>query len=167
MSVNSSSSIDSQKKDSYTQILYLRKNINKKRDLDLKSEEKENDKAKVDISFKIFGMSYFNVKDKKYVFFGGGKIILKLSESNGEYISLSLYDSCLQLRFQGFISIKFSSLSLDLNKDNCVLINKIIGFVYYTALNGEPKSNKLMTNIRIYFENENDKNDFIDSFIHI
>ena len=167
MSVNSSSSIDSQKKDSYTQILYLRKNINKKRDLDLKSEEKENDKAKVDISFKISGMSYFNVKDKKYVFFGGGKIILKLSESNGEYISLSLYDSCLQLRFQGFISIKFSSLSLDLNKDNCVLINKIIGFVYYTALNGEPKSNKSMTNIRIYFENENDKNDFIDSFIHI
>ena len=166
MSLNSNSSNDFQEKDSYTQILYLNKNINKKKDLDLKSEEKS-DEIKDDIPFKILGLSYFNVKDKKYVFFGGGKIILKLSESNGEYINLSLYDSCLQLRFQGFISIKFSSLSLDINKDNCVLINKIIGLVYYTDHNGEPKSNKLMTNIRIYFENENDKNDFIDSFIHI
>ena len=166
MSLISNSSNDFQEKDSYTQILYLNKNINKKKDLDLKSEEKS-DEVKDDIPFKILGLSYFNVKDKKYVFFGGGKIILKLSESNGEYINLSLYDSCLQLRFQGFISIKYSSLSLDINKDNCVLINKIIGFVYYTDLNGEPKSNKLMTNIRIYFENENDKNDFIDSFIHI
>jgi hypothetical protein len=166
MSLNSNSSNDFQEKDSYTQILYLNKNINKKKDLDLKSEEK-NDEVKDDIPFKILGLSYFNVKDKKYVFFGGGKIILKLSESNGEYINLSLYDSCLQLRFQGFISIKYSSLSLDINKDNCVLINKLIGFVYYTDHNGEQKSNKLMTNIRIYFENENDKNDFIDSFIHI
>ena len=166
MSLISNSSNDFQEKDSYTQILYLNKNINNKKDLDLKSEEKS-DEVKDDIPFKILGLSYFNVKDKKYVFFGGGKIILKLSESNGEYINLSLYDSCLQLRFQGFISIKYSSLSLDINKDNCVLINKIIGFVYYTDLNGEPKSNKLMTNIRIYFENENDKNDFIDSFIHI
>ena len=166
MSLNSNSSNDFQEKESYTQILYLNKNINKKKDLDLKSEEKS-DEVKIDIPFKILGMSYFNVKDKKYVFFGGGKIIIKLSESNGEYINLSLYDSCLQLRFQGFISIKFSSLSLDINKDNCVLINKIIGLVYYTDHNGEQKSNKLMTNIRIYFENENDKNDFIDSFIHI
>ena len=166
MRVNSNSSNDFQEKESYTQILYLNKNINKKKDLDLKSEEKS-DEVKDDIPFKILGLSYFNVKDKKYVFFGGGKIILKLSESNGEYINLSLYDSCLQLRFQGFISIKYSSLSLDINKDNCVLINKLIGFVYYTDHNGEQKSNKLMTNIRIYFENENDKNDFIDSFIHI
>ena len=167
MSVKSNSSKDFEKKESYTQIIYLNKNIIKGKKFDLKSEKRENGKVKSDISYKIFGMSYFNVKNKKYVFFGGGKIILKMSESNDEYINLSLYDSCLQLRFQGFISIKFSSLSLDINKDHCVLINKIIGLVYYIDQNGEPKSNKLMTNIRIYFENENDKNDFIDSFIHI
>mgnify|MGYP006873051208 CR=1 FL=1 len=167
MNVNSNSSKDFQKKESHTQIIYLNKNINKEKNLKLKNYEKENDEVKADISYKIFGMSYFNVKNRKYVFFGGGKIILKLSESNDEYINLSLYDSYLQLRFQGFISIKLSSLSLDINRENCVLINKIIGLVYYLDNNGESKSNKLMTNIRIYFQNENDKNDFIDSLIHI
>ena len=154
-------------KELYTQTLYLNSNDRIKKEIYKKKIILKNEINKYDISYKINKLSYFDVHKKRYIFFGCGKITLKLSESNNDYINIIFYDSCLQLRLQGFISIKFSSLSLDINKINCVLINKIIVFLYHMDNSGESKYEKIMTNIHIYFSNEEDKNKFIDSFIHI
>ena len=146
-----------------TQIINLHKN-NKI----IKRINKDNDKSNDEInipSFKVNKMSYFDVKNRNYKTFGFGKI--KISKNDNDYINILFHDSSLQLRFQGLISIKLSSLSLDNNKKNCMLIKKIIGFMYYTDDLDEAKADKILTDIHLYFRNENDIDNFIDNLIHI
>ena len=146
-----------------TQIINLHKN-NKI----IKRINKDNDKSNDEInipSFKVNKMSYFDVKNRNYKTFGFGKI--KISKYDNDYINILFHDSSLQLRFQGLISIKLSSLSLDNNKKNCIIIKKIIGFMYYTDDLDEAKADKILTDIHLYFQNENDIDNFIDNLIHI
>ena len=110
-------------------------------------------------------MSYFDVKNKNFKAFGFGKI--KISKHDNNYINILFHDSSLQLKFQGLISIKLSSLSLDNNKKNCIIIKKIIGFMYYTDDLDAAKADKILTDIHLYFQNENDIDNFIDNLICI
>ena len=157
-------------KEIFTQIIHLKKNYkNPLQDNDKNKEIKKEIIKKLhkeDISYKISKLTYFDVKKKKYISFGYGKIILKLSDSNEENINIIFYDSSSQLKFQGFLSIKFSSLSLDINNKNCILINKILAYIYLLNNFGEVSSDKILTNINLYFLYEEDKNNFIDSLIH-
>ena len=119
-----------------------------------------------EISFQVNKMSYFEVKSRKYKYFGFGKI--KLSKNNNDdYINIIFHDSSLQLRFQGLISIKLSSLSIDNTKMNCIIIKKIIGIIYNINDIGETYNEKLITDIHLYFRNGDDPDNFINSVLHI
>ncbi len=151
----------------YTQIIHLNKN----KDLNCKTIENlyENDESLDEtnnaIIFKINKMSYFDVKNRNFKKFGFGKI--KLTRKDSNYINIIFHDSSLQLRFQGLISIKLSSLILDTNKTNCVIIKKIIGFIYHINDIGETNTENIITDIHLYFKTEDDIDTFINSILHI
>ena len=99
------------------QIIYLDKNIGK--NIELKNNLRD-----FEFSFKLIKMSYLDIKNKKYIYFGFGKLTLS-ANSNYDYINLLYHDSSLKMRFQGYISIKLTSFSLDINKKNCIKVNNI------------------------------------------
>ena len=142
-----------------TQILHL----NIKKDLEKK---KESIFKNIDFTFKINKLSYLDVKKKAYINFGFGKINIT-SNSNNDLINIFFHDSSLQLRFQGFISVQLSSLSLDINKKNCIKINKAIGLLNNRDNLIGADSEKILTDIYLYFQTKNDINYFFDSLIHI
>ena len=166
---NNNNNIENEKsKNFYSQIIYL----NKEKDKNFKNLKNftKNDENLVqsndEILFQINKMSYFEVKSRKYKYFGFGKI--KLSKNNSDdYINIIFHDSSFQLRFQGLISIKLSSLSIDNNKMNCIVIKKIIGIIYYINDIGETYNEKLITDIHLYFRNGDDVDNFINSVLHI
>ena len=141
------------------QIIYLDKNIGK--NIELKNNLRD-----FEFSFKLIKMSYLDIKNKKYIYFGFGKLTLS-ANSNYDYINLLYHDSSLKMRFQGYISIKLTSFSLDINKKNCIKVNNIIGIVHYMNNSGETKTENFLTDIYLYFENENDENEFLNNLIHI
>ena len=158
MSINYSK--NEEKKEYFTQIIHL--NITKNK----KNKEVKGINKNIDIAYKINKMSYLDVKKKTYINFGYGKISLK-SNNNTDLINIFFHDSSLQLRFQGFISIKLSSLSLDISKKYCIKINKIIGLIYNMNNLTDEEPEKILTDIYLYFQNQNDMNCFFDSLIHI
>ena len=105
----------------------------------IKKLNNENEEISLDISFKINKLSYFNVKKKIKINYAQGKIYLQSSKDKKNYINLSFYDTSLRLRFQGFINTKKSSFSIDINNENCVKINEIIGLIYFSDEHGESK----------------------------
>ena len=116
-----------------------------------------------DIPFKISNLSYYNVKKKCKINFCQGKIYVKLKRDKNNYINLVFYDTALRLRFQGLINTKHTTLSIDINNQNCVKINKIIGLIYYSDENGNSKYDMIVTNIYIYFLSKTDINNFLNS----
>ena len=157
MSLNNSK--DEKNKENITQIIYLDKN-------DRKNIILKNNLRDFEINFKLNKMSYLDIKQKKYIYFGFGRLTLS-SNSNNDYINLYFHDSSLKMRFQGLISIKLTSFSLDINKNNCIKANNIIGIIYYMNNPGLTKTEKFLTDIYLYFENENDENKFLNNLIHI
>ena len=142
-----------------TQIIYLDKNNGK-------SVELKNNLRDFELSFKLNKMSYLDIKNKKYIYFGFGRLTLSSNLGN-DYINLFFHDSSLKLRFQGLISIKLTSFSLDINKNNCIKVNNIIGIIHHMNNSGETKTGNFLTDIYLYFENENDENEFLNNLIHI
>ncbi len=157
--MSSKSSIDEYKKrKNFTQTLYLPKSQ--------KTSEAKSNYQYFEKTFKLNKMSYLDVKNRKFIFFGFGKITLSPNIDNN-YININFHDSSLQLRFQGFISIKLSSINLDINKNYCIIINKIIGIIYDKNNSNETITEKILTNIYLYFKSEDELNQFLDSLIHI
>ena len=138
--------------------------ILKKSDKYIKAENsdkklvKENTSIDLDMSFKVNKFGYFNVNKRTKIYFGQGKIHLKKDEDKENTINLTFNDSSLNLRFQGIIDTKKLSFNVDINSQNCVIFNKIIGLIFYTDENGQNKYDMMMTNIYIYFQNEDDMN---------
>ena len=157
MSVNSSH--EKRNNENLEQIIYLDKNNGK--NIELKNNLRD-----FEFSFKLNKMSYLDIKNKKYIYFGFGRLTITSNLGN-DYINLFFHDSSLKLRFQGLISIKFTSFSLDINKKNCIKVNNIIGIVHYMNNSGETKTENFLTDIYLYFENENDENEFLNNLIHI
>ena len=125
---------------------------------------KENTAIDLDMSFKVNKFGYFNVKKRTKIYFGQGKINLKTDKDKENTINLIFYDSSLNLRFQGIIDTKKFSFNVDINSQNCVKVNEIIGLIFYLDENGQNKYDIMMTNIYIYFQNENDMNLLLNSF---
>ena len=119
------------------------------------------------VSFNISTFSYLNVKKKSKVNFGQGKINLNTSKDENNCINLTFYDTSLRLRFQAFINKKKSSINIDINNENCLKINQIIGLAYYFDENGERKYDTILTNIFIYFMDKKDINNFFNSICQI
>ena len=157
MSVNYSH--EKRNNENLEQIIYLDKNNGK--NIELKNNLRD-----FEFSFKLNKMSYLDIKNKKYIYFGFGRLTITSNLGN-DYINLFFHDSSLKLRFQGLISIKFTSFSLDINKKNCIKVNNIIGIVHYMNNSGETKTENFLTDIYLYFENENDENEFLNNLIHI
>ena len=157
MNINSSN--EKRSNENLAQSIYLDKNNGKS--IPLKNYLRD-----FEINFKLYKMSYLDIKNKKYIYFGYGKLTLS-SNSDNDYINLYFHDSSLKLRFQGLISIKYSSFSLDINKNKCIKANNIIGITYYMNNSGETKIEKFLTDIYLYFENEKDENTFLNNLIHI
>ena len=137
-----------------TQILYLKKNCEK-------IIQSKNNKKDIIIGFKLNKMSYLNVKNKKYIVFGYGKVPLT-SNNDINYINFYFHDSSLKLRFQGLIYIKITSFSLDINKNNCIKINKIIGIISNKDDLDDAKTEKILTDIYLYFNSEDDVKNFFN-----
>ena len=143
--------------------------ILKKSDKYIKAENtdkklvKENTAIDLDMSFKVNKFGYFNVKKRTKIYFGQGKINLKTDKDKENTINLIFYDSSLNLRFQGIIDTKKLSFNVDINSQNCVIFNKIIGLIFYSDENGQNKYDIMMTNIYIYFQNEDDMNLLLNS----
>ena len=157
MSINNS--YDKRNNENLTQIIYLDKNNGKTITL-------KNNLKKFEINFRLNKMSYLDIKNKKYIYFGFGRLTLSSNSAN-DYINLFFHDSSLKLRFHGLISIKLTSFSLDINKNNCIKANNIIGIFYYMNNLDETKIEKYLTDIYLYFEDENDENLFLNNLIHI
>ena len=121
-----------------------------------KKRSKENTINDLDISFKVNKFGYYNVKKKSKVYFAQGKINLKTEKDKDNNINLTFYDTSLNLRFQGIINTKKSSFIVDINNENCVIINELIGFIFYIDENGLNKYDMIMTNIYIFFQKKED-----------
>ena len=152
MSINYSQ--EKRNNENLKQIIYLDKNNGK-------SIKLNNNLRDFIFSYKLIKMSYLDIKNKKYIYFGFGKVTLS-SNSGYDYINLFYHDSSLKMRFQGLISIKLTSFSLDINKKNCIKVNNIIGIN-----SDEAKTGNFLTDIYLYFENENDENQFLYNLNHI
>ena len=152
MSINYSQ--EKRNNENLKQIIYLDKNNGK-------SIKLNNNLRDFIFSYKLIKMSYLDIKNKKYIYFGFGKVTLS-SNSGYDYINLFYHDSSLKMRFQGLISIKLTSFSLDINKKNCIKVNNIIGIN-----SDETKTGNFLTDIYLYFENEDDEIKFLNNLIHI
>ena len=85
----------------------------------------ENKREKLNSSFKINKLSYFNVKKKCKVNFSQGKIYLNSDRKTNYYLDLTFYDTSLRLRFQGFIDTKRSSFFIDIKYHSIYHLKKI------------------------------------------
>ena len=101
-------------------------------------------------------------KKKSKINFSQGKIYLSSTKDKKEFINLNFYDTSLRLRFQCFINIKKSSLSIDINDNNCVKINEVIGLIYYVGKSGNNEYDTIVTNAYIYFQTKGDINNFFN-----
>ena len=152
----------------HIQILHLKKGESTIKNKNEQNNSIINKEKEIDNSFKINKMSYFDIKLKKYKFFGFGKVNIKYSQSDNDNISLYFYDSSLHLRFQGFINKKITTFSLESNKNYVVIINKIIGLVNNNdedLINN--KQDKILTYLHLYFNNQNDVDQFLDCLKYI
>ena len=133
-----------------------------KSDKNIKSENsnkksgKENTLNDLNISFKVNKFGYYNAKKKYKVYFAQGKINLSTEKDKDNNINLTFYDTSLNLRFQGIINTKKSSFIVDINNENCVIINELIGFIFYIDENGLNKYDMIMTNIYLFFQKKED-----------
>ena len=150
------------KRGSMTQLIILNKHSGKKQ-IENKNTKIENEPHNIDKSFKINKFNYYHVKKKCKINFNQGKIYLKSDmDKNNKCINMSFYDTSLRLRFQGFINPKNASITNDINNENCVKINEIIGLIYYMDENGNSKYDMMATNISIHFNSEDDLNNFFN-----
>ena len=145
-------------KEYLTQILYLN---GKNKENVIKNNSKD-----FEFSFKLNKMSYLDTKNRKFITFGFGKITFS-SNPDINLINISFHDSSLQLRFQGFISIKLSSFNLDINKKYCIKINKIIANIFHMNNPERSKIETILTEIYLSFEREDDINQLLDNLNHI
>ena len=140
-----------------TQIIYLQspKTLLNARLKKNKEENKNNfnNQNNIPLLFNntVMEFSYFSIPNKKYINLGKGTS--KLFESDGKYGELCLifYDQSKNLKFQGWPSKKYTSISRGMN-EKILIINKILGIVFILdeKTNGTIQK-EIMTNIKIKF----------------
>ena len=154
---------DGNNRKSIIQTIILKKNTGNRTTINNNTNSINGNNTEIsDKSFKVSELSYFNVKKKCRINFSQGKIYVKLGRDKNNFIHFIFYDSSLRLRFQGLINTKKSSLNIDINNNNCVIINEIIGLIYYSDENGNSKYDMIVTNAYIHFLNKTDINNFLN-----